>query len=335
MDATTEYEITEPVSLGLKRRGSDNEKRETKTKLRRRSVQRRYFLRSKAHNEKLNKELKVIDIYKNLITQSLQSESLQSDFSYSPSTPIKETATGSSNEKTDSRIGRGSIKYSKEKKQTIEERDWSTFPIFGSTQEVDKDESHGIYTDDGNSKENSDALDEQRFQEIKNDEENSDDENSITSEPVINDERGTKQELSEYIYRILRFDENCQNGLRPKNIFSGISLQQHVERGSKGQESRYISCCKTLDGIERLGGLTNEYQRVREVVQINITKLKDRARIIDLTKEEIRERHISRYSTAWGFAEKFEEVNIDPTSHVPSECVEKIGVVHMRRFKKT
>ncbi|XP_062592254.1 uncharacterized protein LOC134253686 [Saccostrea cucullata] len=292
MDATTEYEMTRPVSLGLRRRDISQ-----------------YLIRNDA-------------------------ESLKSDFSHSSKTTNKETATGISNDETYLRIGRGSIKKPIEKEHPIGERDRSIFPIFGNTEKVDKDESQAIYTDDGNRKENSDTLVEQEFQGIKNDEANSV-ENSFTSEPVLKEERGIVQEPDEYIYKILRFNESYDGGLRPKNIFSRVSLQQHVDRGSKGQESRFISCCKTLYGIERLGSLTNEFQRIREVVRINITKLKDRAQIIDLTKEEIRERHISRYSTAWGYAERFEEVIIDPTSHVPSECVEKIGVVHMRSFKKT
>ncbi|XP_062610910.1 uncharacterized protein LOC134272732 [Saccostrea cucullata] len=176
-------------------------------------------------------------------------------------------------------------------------------------------------------------LEEEEFETINTDDE-SNETISETSIQIIDEEKDVEQKPDEYVYRILRFNETYHNGLRPKNIFSRISLQQHVERGSKGQESRFISCCKTLYGIERLGSLTNEFQRIRQVVRINITKLKDRARVIDLTKEEIRERHISRYSAAWGYAERFEEVIIDPTSCVPSECVEKIGVVHMRSFIK-
>ncbi|XP_062600794.1 uncharacterized protein LOC134262417 [Saccostrea cucullata] len=159
--------------------------------------------------------------------------------------------------------------------------------------------------------------------------ENSDDESVAGGKEEVEE-----QKPNEYVYRILRFDETYQNGLRPKNIFSRVSLQQHVERGSKGQESRFISCCKTLTGIRRLAGLTNKKHLKRDVVKINITKLtcRNRAEVIDLTREDIRARHISRSSDAWEYAEKFEEVIIEPTSHVPSECVEKIGVVHRKSF---
>ncbi|XP_062604925.1 uncharacterized protein LOC134266722 [Saccostrea cucullata] len=176
-------------------------------------------------------------------------------------------------------------------------------------------------------------IEEEELEAINTDDE-SNETNFETSIQISDKEIHVEHIPDEYVYRILRFDETYHNGLRPKNIFSRVSLQQHVERGSKGQESRFISCCKTLYGIERLGSLTNEFQRIRQVVRINITKLKDRARVIDLTKEEIRARHISPYSTAWGYAERFEEVIIDPTSHIPSECVEKIGIVHMRSFSK-
>ncbi|XP_062606849.1 YTH domain-containing protein 1-like isoform X2 [Saccostrea cucullata] len=162
--------------------------------------------------------------------------------------------------------------------------------------------------------------------------ENDSDDSEISD--VDEDKVAVEQTSDEYVYRILRFDETYHNGLRPKKISSRISLQQHVERGSKGQKSRFISCCKTLTGIRRLGSLTNEKHRRRDVVKINITKLtcSNRAEVIDLTREDIRARHISRSSDAWEYSEKFEEVIIVPTLHVPSECVEKIGVIHRRSF---
>ena len=139
----------------------------------------------------------------------------------------------------------------------------------------------------------------------------------------------------EYVYRLLRFSKNHREGLRPKNIYSSTSLERHVERGSRGVESRYISCCKTMSALRCLGGITNEFQRVREVVRINISKLdRNAVEVIDLTDYNIRRLHINSYSSAWGYAGRFDEVILAPSTHVPKECVERIGIVHYRSFIK-
>lgn len=145
-----------------------------------------------------------------------------------------------------------------------------------------------------------------------------------------------KMMKNEYVYRLLRFNEPYSQGLHPKHISSRITLEEHVKNGSKGTCSRFISCCETMSGLNRLIGLTNESSRVREVVRINITKLKDSedVTIIKLTDENVRKEHIERYSQPWEYAEKFEEVVLAPRSHVPADCVEKIGFVQHRTFTK-
>lgn len=143
-------------------------------------------------------------------------------------------------------------------------------------------------------------------------------------------------EKDEYVYRLQRFHETHRQGLYPKDIWSRTSLMKHVERGSKGATSRFISCCKTLFDLQCLGGITNESTRVREVVRINITKLKNYhdVTVIDLTDETVREKHIIRSSEAWRFASRFNEVILEPRTHVPADCVEKIGIVLHRKFVK-
>ena len=152
----------------------------------------------------------------------------------------------------------------------------------------------------------------------------------------IEQDQKLQEAKDEFIYRLLRFDESYSNGLKPKNINSYTSLERHVERGSRGVEPRYIFCCKTLSGLRRLGVYTNESSRVREVVRINISKLdRDKVKVIDLTDCDTRRHYINSSSLAWGFAEKFDEVILDPVvSHVPKECVEKIGKIHERIFIK-
>nr|XP_022312475.1 uncharacterized protein LOC111117615 [Crassostrea virginica] len=151
----------------------------------------------------------------------------------------------------------------------------------------------------------------------------------------IEQDQKSQEVKDEFIYRLLRFNESYTDGLRPKNINSRICLEKHVEEGSKGVESRFISCCKTLSGLRGLGGITNESSRVREVVRINITKLdRNQVKVIDLSDYDTRKKHIDESSQAWGYAYRFDEVILEPKTHVPKECVEKIGKVHERSFIK-
>lgn len=90
------------------------------------------------------------------------------------------------------------------------------------------------------------------------------------------DPKDVKEKKDEYLYRLLRFDEKIRRGLYPKDIRSKTSLKKHIERGSRGIKSRFISCCKTISGLEKLASYTNEFHLVRLVVRINITKLDPR-----------------------------------------------------------
>ena len=171
-------------------------------------------------------------------------------------------------------------------------------------------------------------------------------EESVTEEAAaeesssnIEQDQESQKVKDEFIYRLLRFDESYTDGLRPKDIYSSICLEKHVEEGSKNgymYKSRYISCCKTMNALRRLGGECRKMSyAVREVVRINITKLdRNQVKVIDLTDYGTRKKHINESSRAWGYAYRFEEVILEPITHVPKECVEKIGKVHERSFIK-
>ncbi|XP_052694025.1 uncharacterized protein LOC128172274 [Crassostrea angulata] len=144
-----------------------------------------------------------------------------------------------------------------------------------------------------------------------------------------------KTQQAEYVYRLLRPNELYKEGLRPKNIDSKASLHQHVAAGSKGVHSRFISCCFTLRALHRLARLTNQPSLLREVVRINVTKLnRDEVKVIELFIEDVRKKHLKVGSKAWGFVEKFDEVILEPKTHVPADCVERIGIVKDNVFTK-
>lgn len=55
-----------------------------------------------------------------------------------------------------------------------------------------------------------------------------------------------------FSYRLIRPGESYNMGIEPKNIYSNTSINNHVANGSSdGVKSRYISCSKTRDAINR------------------------------------------------------------------------------------
>lgn len=101
-----------------------------------------------------------------------------------------------------------------------------------------------------------------------------------------------ESERAEYVYRLLRFKEAYHIGLAPKSFRSKTTLMEHVENGSKGVPSRFISCCKTLHGLQKLASITNKSLRYRGVVRINIAKLNpEEVKVMDLTDVSVREKH--------------------------------------------
>nr|XP_034320333.1 uncharacterized protein LOC105317842 isoform X3 [Crassostrea gigas] len=135
----------------------------------------------------------------------------------------------------------------------------------------------------------------------------------------------------EYVYRVLRDDESYTDGLYPKDIYSQVSLIDHVEHGSrKGHKSKFISCCKTKNGVKRMAGYINS---TKPVVRINVTKLDSKnVTVIDLTDRRIRHQNLKASQRACNYAEMYEEVILQPVNHIPAECVEKIGIVKDFKF---
>lgn len=155
-----------------------------------------------------------------------------------------------------------------------------------------------------------------------------------TESEGVSEEVAVKKD--EYVYRLLRFDEGFGRGLRPKNIRSKTSLKEHVENGSnEGAESRFISCCKTIDGLEELASVANKSYRVRLVVRINITMLDPKeVKIIDLTDESVKLKYFKSDTTAYDFSSRFDEAILEPKTCIPRNCIQKIGTVQHKSFTK-
>lgn len=120
------------------------------------------------------------------------------------------------------------------------------------------------------------------------------------------------------LYRLLRPDENPKKGLKAKDPFSTVSVKSHVSFGSRGPDSRYISCSRSKKSIKLFAShsTTNPKRIVKLKIDENDRKIK---RIIDLTDEDELEKH-ELSEQGMNFARKFQEVLIE--GEVSAECIE-------------
>lgn len=137
----------------------------------------------------------------------------------------------------------------------------------------------------------------------------------------------------DYVYRLLRLNESYKRGLFPKDINSPRTVKEHVESGSS-LKSKFISCCKTINGIEKIAKHAYPPEASRTVVRINVTKLNsyENVEMIYLTNPTTRQKHLHASPKACKFAAMYEEVILEPKTHVPADCVEKIGTVQNQKF---
>ena len=125
------------------------------------------------------------------------------------------------------------------------------------------------------------------------------------------------------LYRLLRPEESCEDGLRAKNPHSNTSVFVHVTRGSYGPQSKYISTCGSWEAVN---SLRSKSRSPGQIVKIHEDKLPSRVKIIDLRYQENRDDYIEydddedSISKFNNFANKFEEVLL--VGRVPARCLE-------------
>lgn len=155
---------------------------------------------------------------------------------------------------------------------------------------------------------------------------------TTTSSQPIKSKTNDENKNDEYVYRVLRSDESYTAGIYPKDANSNLSIEDHVLNGTYGTKSRFVSCCKTIDDVNELARRTRFDNKKREVVKINISKLDPKeATVIDLTDKNTRDQHLHD-PKALCFAQMYGEVILKPKICIPSECIEKIGVVYDQEF---
>lgn len=102
-------------------------------------------------------------------------------------------------------------------------------------------------------------------------------------------------------------------GLVAKNIWSTVSVEQHVTYGSHGIASKYISCCKSEQAVRKLASMSRTHPRRIAMLYVNDRDIN----IIDLTDPFICDYYISNM-TGRQYAANFEEVLIE--NSIPKEC---------------
>ncbi|XP_061174819.1 uncharacterized protein LOC133183965 [Saccostrea echinata] len=119
----------------------------------------------------------------------------------------------------------------------------------------------------------------------------------------------------EVCYRLLRPDEDPNKGLFAKRPYSdAVSVEDHVTSGSKkGQASRYISCCKTLDAVKDFA------KKSRNKRIVKITNKNGSFKAIDLTDLFNQMKYFPSNQKAKNYANRFQEVLI--LDFVPPECL--------------
>ncbi|KAK3104912.1 hypothetical protein FSP39_013071 [Pinctada imbricata] len=122
-----------------------------------------------------------------------------------------------------------------------------------------------------------------------------------------------------YVYRLLNESEKPERGLWAKNPKADISIQEHVETGSWGTESQFISTSATLGAVQQFA--RNSKSRRKRIVEINLTEVEKIPgnKIYDLSVERNRKMHL-RSEKSLNFARKFQEVLIQ--GNVPPEWIE-------------
>lgn len=134
--------------------------------------------------------------------------------------------------------------------------------------------------------------------------------------PCRGELRRKRQETPRYLYRVLRDDENPENGLHPKDPEATKSVQSHVGCGSRNNyRSQYISTTGNIQAARDWAAKGNG-NNIR-IVRIDTEVLRrHNVPIIDLSNANS---SVLPGVMARNFAHRYQEVLIEGT--IPSEAI--------------
>lgn len=149
----------------------------------------------------------------------------------------------------------------------------------------------------------------------------------VTIDESVDRDNNENEEM--FLYRMLKPGESYHHGIKPDDVLSNTSIEDHVAYGSCDEvKSKYISCAKTISGIKKFAYLIKVGWRPqsRSIVKIDKTKLSDDCKIFDLTEQSIRSKYL-RSDRAKKFALRFEEVLLAPSCAIPVKCITEVATV--------
>lgn len=129
----------------------------------------------------------------------------------------------------------------------------------------------------------------------------------------------------DYVYRLLRPDENYANGIKAKHPNSTTSVFRHVLGGSWGSTSKYISTCGSLQALR---DFASKSRSPGNIIKIKIDTLPENVEIIDLRDYSERMEYIEHTNDEDeirkfnNFANKFEEVLL--AGYIPASCIQLV-----------
>lgn len=137
-----------------------------------------------------------------------------------------------------------------------------------------------------------------------------------------------------YVYRLLRPGEQFSNGIYPKDISSEKSILNHVVHGSDSSyKTKFISCCKTMEGIKRISKNHCLDYCDRDIVKINVQKLnRVEVTVIDLTTSTAGIQYLKGDFNVHCLSKMYEEIILEPKNCIPGDCVEKVATVRDRQI---
>ncbi|KAL4229107.1 hypothetical protein ACF0H5_012146 [Mactra antiquata] len=137
-----------------------------------------------------------------------------------------------------------------------------------------------------------------------------------------------------YLYRVVRRNENYRVGIKAKNPNANMTVFDHVALGA-ARRSQYISTSASLEAAEDFAMKSWRYNAGMPVtiVRMNTANLTSETKFIDLTNSSIRSlifnrHHVSeaaKNKRAHNCARKFEEVLVE--GKIPAECVRLVKIL--------
>lgn len=117
----------------------------------------------------------------------------------------------------------------------------------------------------------------------------------------------------DYVYRVIRDDENPTQGLFAKNPDRGMTIEGHVSSGSRNNGSQYISTTTDYNIAKE-----NSVRDNCRIVKIDLNKLSDNVNIYDLSTDDGRNNYLKGV-TAKNFAKASSEVLLE--GYIPADAL--------------